>query len=308
MKNRLAILTVFIISLVPVFAQEDGSNIAVDPLSLFKPKFDGLIVSDTDGEIKDFEVVAGVVSNITYVKIPTITTYLEHAKKDYDFKNRHNKSEFSYNTTDQYFQVAVNTLKNNRILLDGDNEIRKAKKRFQEIKQAVIASDISDEQLKNVEFYLYYYAAYFQMWQGSVKNLEQARMDFEYIVAQYEQDETFIQDGVDIYSIYSSLAAIYRYLYNNISGNIIKERKYLQMELYYLWQITEHKNEGKEALLDYKIKNLIAKYQDIIDYSGDHFSTIYKPYFDKLGVKYKSLEDRAEDSVDEESTDVNTTE
>ena len=97
----------------------------------------------------------------------------------------------------------------------------------------------------------------------------------------------------EIIELYTYLSGINHKLAYHNWQNIILRRKCLQQELYYLWNITIMKNKNNEALKEYKLKTLVKDYYHVIDFKGQHFLDLYRPYIAKIGLDFKSPEKNA---------------
>ncbi len=283
------ILSIFLaLSFCFVFAAENESNNLIRQFSGYTPLPPHLRLVDPEVEKKDYEIVKKIISNVEAEYMRHLGNLLAKEKDQIDTAIKYRvSSQFLFSNSGNYYETVSSVARKRDFMNQAFSEILRAEERFLPIRKTLPLAGVNENEVKTTEFKMLRMRGILSLLRGGVDDLRNATASFETILTNAR--EALSQDDVaEVYTyLIGTLDQLYQYYASSSPALGIS---YIRKQLYYVWKLALLKNGSNEKLRDVKLMDLVKIYYTIIDYEGQDFKDLYKPYVDKLGLSYTSVE------------------
>ncbi|OHD66595.1 MAG: hypothetical protein A2096_07455 [Spirochaetes bacterium GWF1_41_5] len=255
----------------------------------FGPSFEGLLFTSPQAEKDQYEKIKIMLKEIKEEYMRRMLVYIEKTAEQVNNLPGQDAASLEFIN---YFDTVSARVRNIVYVQEAVNFLNLAVDQLGKIKSALEANkDIDKNDLTVTEKDLYKCRAIFSMFRGNPENLMQAHKDFNFII-----NSKLSADENETIEIYTHLAGINNRLANINKENITIKRQSLQNVLLYLWKIIELRNKANEELKEFKLKELLKNYYFVVDFNGQDYRDLYRPYMQKIGMDYKGPEAKAGDA------------
>ena len=309
MKKLFLVLSVMILALSPVYAQDEttadttatettettaatttenqeatGTN-TVNEITSFGPSFTDLRNTDDVALDKEYNLLQ---TNLTKMREDYLFRVLYKANKileRYTNVNFTDTNEMFYNAV-YYYDLVANPLANDNNIDIALQELDKSFKLYDDIKPIYEILGKTNE-LKQADYELNLYAGIFNLFKGTAGYYAKSRY---HLVNALNNELTGANDTQRLIMLNTYLAGV-NYNLATINQNSDVSKVYFLNEMFNnLWDLTTLKT-ADENIKTAKYKLLITKYHKVLYTTSERFRTTYAKYYDELGFTYGQTED-----------------
>ena len=309
MKKLFLVLSVMILALSPVYAQDEttadttatettettaatttenqeatGTN-TVNEITSFGPSFTDLRNTDDVALDKEYNLLQ---TNLTKMREDYLFRVLYKANKileRYTNVNFTDTNEMFYNAV-YYYDLVANPLANDNNIDIALQELDKSFKLYNDIKPIYEILGKTNE-LKQADYELNLYAGIFNLFKGTAGYYAKSRF---HLMNALNNELTGANDTQRLIMLNTYLAGV-NYNLATINQNSDVSKVYFLNEMFNnLWDLTTLKT-ADENIKTAKYKLLITKYHKVLYTTSERFRTTYAKYYDELGFTYGQTED-----------------
>ncbi|MEI0559389.1 hypothetical protein [Brachyspira intermedia] len=308
MKKLFLVLSVMILALSPVYAQDAttadttatettettaetttenqeaaGTN-TVGEITSFGPSFTDLRNTDDVALDKEYNLLQ---TNLTKMREDYLFRILYKANKileRYTNVNFTDTNEMFYNAV-YYYDLVANPLANDNNIDIALHELDKSFKLYDDIKPIYEILGKTNE-LKQSDYELNLYAGILNLFKGTAGYYAKSRF---HLMNALNNELTGANDAQKLIMLNTYLAGV-NYNLATINQNSDVSKVYFLNEMFNnLWDLTTLKTSD-ENIKTAKYKLLITKYHKVLYTTSDRFRTTYAKYYDELGFTYGQTE------------------
>ena len=309
MKKLFLVLSVMILALSPVYAQDEttadttatettettaatttenqeatGTN-TVNEITSFGPSFTDLRNTDDVALDKEYNLLQ---TNLTKMREDYLFRVLYKANKileRYTNVNFTDTNEMFYNAV-YYYDLVANPLANDNNIDIALQELDKSFKLYDDIKPIYEILGKTNE-LKQSDYELNLYAGILNLFKGTAGYYAKSRF---HLMNALNNELTGANDTQRLIMLNTYLAGV-NYNLATINQNSDVSKVYFLNEMFNnLWDLTTLKT-ADENIKTAKYKLLITKYHKVLYTTSERFRTTYAKYYDELGFTYGQTED-----------------
>ncbi|WP_304332372.1 hypothetical protein [Brachyspira innocens] len=311
MKKLFLVLSVMILALSPVYAQDEttaettdaaateqttetaateenqeSSEVdTVEGISTFAPSFTDLRNTDDATLDKEYNLLQ---TNLTKIREDYLFRILYKANKileRYTNVNFTDTNEMFYNAV-YYYDLVANPIANDNNVDLALSELDKSFRLYDEIKPIYEILGKTNE-LIQADYELNLYAGIFNLFKGSAGYYAKSRY---HLMNALHNESSSKNDTTNLIMLNTYLAGV-NYNLATINQNSDVSKVYFLNEMFNnLWDLTTLKT-ADENIKTAKYKLLITKYHKVLYTTSDRFRTTYSKYYDELGFTYGQTED-----------------
>ena len=310
MKKLFLVLSVMILALSPVYAQDETTADAtattetattettttenqessesvdtVNEITPFAPSFTDLRNTDDAALDKEYNLLQ---TNLTKIKEDYLFRVLYKANKileRYTNVNFTDTNEMFYNAVYYYDLVAKPLAGDNNVDI-ALHELDKCFKLYDDIKPIYEILGKTNELIQS-DYELNLYAGIFNLFKGTAGYYAKSRY---HLMNALLNESAAKSDTTNLIMLNTYLAGV-NYNLATINQNSDVSKVYFLNEMFNnLWDLTTLKTTD-ENIKTAKYKLLITKYHKILYTTSDRFRTTYSKYYDELGFVYGQTED-----------------
>ncbi|KLI43053.1 hypothetical protein [Brachyspira hyodysenteriae] len=308
MKKLFLVLSVMILALSPVYAQDDttadtaatettettaetttanqeatGTN-TVSEITPFGPSFTDLRNTDDVALDKEYNLLQ---TNLTKMREDYLFRVLYKANKileRYTNVNFTDTNEMFYNAV-YYYDLVANPLANDNNIDIALHELDKSFKLYDDIKPIYEILGKTNE-LKQADYELNLYAGILNLFKGTAGYYAKSRF---HLMNALNNELSGENDAQKLIMLNTYLAGV-NYNLATINQNSDVSKVYFLNEMFNnLWDLTTLKT-ADENIKTAKYKLLITKYHKVLYTTSERFRTTYAKYYDELGFVYGQTE------------------
>ena len=307
MKKLFLVLSVMILALSPVYAQDDttaettaetttettttenqeaaGTTNTVNEIASFGPSFTDLRNTDDAALDKEYNLLQ---TNLTKIREDYLFRVLYKANKileRYTNVNFTDTNEMFYNAVYYYDLVAKPLAGDNNVDI-ALHELDKCFRLYNEVKPIYEILGKTNELIQS-DYELNLYAGIFNLFKGTAGYYAKSRY---HLMNALLNESAAKSDTTNLIMLNTYLAGV-NYNLATINQNSDVSKVYFLNEMFNnLWDLTTLKT-ADENIKTAKYKLLITKYHKILYTTSDRFRTTYSKYYDELGFVYGKTED-----------------
>lgn len=263
----------------------------------YAPSFYSSKIVDGDIERQDYKMIKKIVKDVEEIYLSMIIKFMDAPAEGIETHHRLSyDNTYRFRSSRSYYDAIVKHVRYNHHLLRSMSLIQSAYDRYEIIKEAIAVDENSKGEAMEIEYKINKLMGILTMFRGSPGNLKKALHHYDHIVSSERGKTPLISDREEQIEIYNYLVGVVHELYEKSRGDSMLSTHYLRKELYYLWKLTDLLNTDNESVKEYKYTRLINNYYSIINFEGNNYVTLYKPYVDKIAASYKRIEEKALDN------------
>lgn len=271
-----------------LFAAEGESNNLIRQFSGYAPLPPQMRLVDPEVEKKDYEVVKSIVSNVEAEYMRHLSSLLGKEKADIDRAIQYRTlSAFVFSNSGNYYESVAAVARKRDFMNNAMSELDRAETRFSPIRLTLPLAGVNENDVKTTDFKMLRIRGILYILRGGIDDFRKAAESFETILTNAKE----ALNNEDIGEVYTYLVSIYDQIYQYYASSAPQTAiNSMRKELLYIWKLVVLKNGSNEKLRDVKLLELVKTYYAIIDYDGLDYRDLYKPYVEKLGLTYNSVE------------------